>query len=358
MKRKVISILCFAVLVTSVLSGCGNTDQATEPAAKTGESLTIFNYSEYFDPDMLERFTEETGIEIKYEEAVTAEELYTKYKSGGISYDLVCSTDYMIDRLISEGEAAKVNFSDMKNASNIDAKYWNMNKAFDPDNEYALPYFYGTIGILYDTTKVHAPIDSWDVLFNHEYAGEIIMQDSVRDTFMITLKYLGYSLNTTNKAEIDEAAALLMAQKPDVEAYLVDEARDEVVAGNATMAVVYSGEAFLGNLYNPNLQYVVPKEGSNLWVDSWIMTKNCKNTEAAQKFLDYVCREDVAKANFEFIYYSTPNDAVINGMDDELKGNPAVLPTDSSLTNCEVCTQDDAEITQYYSDLWKEIKAQ
>lgn len=358
MKKRTISLFCSMMLAVSVLSGCGSSGESESAVEKTGETLTVFNYSEYLEPEMLEKFTDETGIEVKYEEAVTAEELYTKYKSGSISYDLVCSTDYMIERLINEGEAQQVDFGTMKNSSNIDAKYWDMTKAFDPENKYALPYFYGTIGILYDKTKIKAPIDSWDVLFNGDYAGEIIMQDSVRDTFMITLKYLGYSLNTSDKAQIDEAAKLLIDQKDDVEAYLVDEVRDEIVAGNATLGVIYSGEAFLGNLYNPNLEYVVPKEGSNLWVDSWIVTKNCTNTEAAAKFLDFLCREDVAKANFEFIYYSTPNNAVIKDMDEDLKNNPAIIPADEDLKNCEVCTQADPEITAYYSELWKEIKAQ
>ncbi len=358
MKNRIIAVLLVACVSATLLSGCGGQSTETASVPKTGEVLTVFNYSEYLDPDMLEQFTAETGIEVKYEEATTPEELYTKYKSGGISYDLVCTSDYMCKRLIDEGEAQPVDFGSMKNASNINKRFWTFNKAIDPSGTYALPYFWGTIGILYDTTKVNGDIDSWDVLFNGDYSGQIIMQDSMRDTFMITLKYLGYSLNTTDEAQIREAADLLKKQKPDVEAYLVDEARDEVVAGNATMAVVYSGEAFLGHLYNPDLKYVVPKEGSNVWIDSWLMTKNCTNTEAAQKFLDYLCRPDVATANFEFIYYSTPNDAVIKNMDDELKNDPAIIPPDDSVTVCEVCTQIDSETTELYNELWKELKAQ
>jgi len=352
-KKLVVSVLTCALAGVSILSGCGK----TSGVEKTGETLTVFNYSEYLDPDMLELFTEETGIEIKYEEATTPEELYTKYISGGIDYDLICSSDYMIQRLINEGEVQSVDFASMEYETNIGQKYWDFSKAFDPNNEYALPYFWGTIGILYDTTKVDAPIDSWDVLFNGDYAGQVIMQDSMRDTFMITLKALGYSLNTSSEDEIREAADLLKAQKPDVEAYLVDEARDEVVAGNATMAVVYSGEAYLGHEYNNDLAYVIPKEGSNVWIDSWVVTKRCQNTDAAAKFLDFLCREDVAAKNFEYIYYSTPNEAVIAGLDEELLNDPSVVPTDDSTANCEVCTMADPEITNLYNDLWKEIKA-
>ncbi len=361
MKKKSASWILAGLLVTTHitgLTGCGSNPSSGGSAQKTGEVLTVFNYSEYLEPEMLKQFTKETGIEVKYEEATTAEELYTKYKSGGISYDLLCTSDYMVKRLMDEGELQPVTFGALKNASYIDKKYWDINKAFDPDNSYALPYFWGTIGILYDTTRVSGEIDSWDVLFNGDYSGSIIMQDSMRDTFMITLKYLGYSLNTTDEAQIREAADLLKKQKPDVEAYLVDEARDEVVAGNAAMAVVYSGEAFLGHLYNPDLRYVVPKEGSNVWVDSWVVTKNCTNTEAARKFLDYICRPDVATANFEYIYYSTPNDAVIKDMDNELKQDHAIIPPDDVIANCEVCTQTDEATTELYNELWKELKAQ
>jgi spermidine/putrescine-binding protein len=333
----------------ALLSGCAKS------SAK--ESLTVFNYGEYIDPEVLDLFTEETGIEIKYEEALTPEEMYAKYSSGAISYDLLCTSDYMVQRLIQEGETQKVDFSSMEYAGNIGEKYWDFSKAFDENNEYALPYFYGTIGILYDTTKVDGTIDSWSVLFDGSYKDEIIMQNSQRDTFMITLKYLGYSLNTTEEAQLREAQQLLLKQKSDVQAYLVDEARDEVVAGNATMAVVYSGEAYLGHEYNENLAYVVPKEGSNVWIDSWVVTKKCKNTEAAEKFLDFLCREDVAQMNFEYIYYSTPNEAVVDAMSEELKNNPAIVPSEEDMSNCEVCTQADAATTKLYNELWKELKA-
>lgn len=348
MKRNICSIIILAAAVL-LLGGCGK----KEPT----EYLTVFNYGEYIDPDVLDLFTEETGIGIKYEEALTPEEMYAKYSSGAISYDLLCTSDYMVQKLIEEGEAQKVDFSSMEYAENIGEKYWEFSKAFDAENEYALPYFYGTVGILYDTKKVKGEIDSWSVLFDGSYKDEIIMQNSQRDAFMITLKYLGYSLNTTDEKELKEAQELLMKQKPDVQAYLVDEARDEVVAGNAAMAVVYSGEAYLGHEYNEDLAYVVPKEGSNIWIDSWIVTKNCKNTEAAAKFLDFLCREDIATKNFEYIYYSTPNEAVVANMDEDLKNNPAIVPRDEDMENCEVCTQTDEKTIKLYNELWKELKA-
>ena len=346
----------------ALLNGCGKGGSGSsgggEAKSDGKQSLTIFNYSEYLDPDVIDAFTEETGIEIKYEEALTPEDLYTKYKSGAVKYDVLCTADYMVKRLITEDELQKIDIASFENAGNIGERYWEMSKAFDPENEYAVPHFWGTLGILYNTEKVSAPVDSWSVLFDHEYAGDIIMQNSERDSYMLALKYLGYSLNTENEDEIREAHELLMAQKDDVQAYLVDEARDEVVAENAAMAVVYSGEAYLGREYNEKLAYVIPKEGSEIWIDSWVVTKDCKNPEAAQKFLDFLCREDMARKNFEYIYYSTPNEAVIEGLSDEERSDEAMVPSIEAVKDCEVCTQINPEVTALYNELWKELKAQ
>lgn len=347
-QRKWIALILATVLAIS-LTGCG--------AGDSGRTLTIFNYGEYLDPDMIKLFTKETGIKIEYEEAATPEEMYTKFKSGAIGYDLLCTSDYMLKRLISENELREIDFSLFQHKDNIGKKYWDFSKAFDPENKYTLPYFWGTVGILYDTTKVNGKIDSWDVLFNGEYSGQIVMQNSVRDAFMITEKYLGYSLNTTDRDEIEKAYETLVRQKPDVQAYLVDEARDEVVAGNAAMAVVYSGEAYLGHKYNSDLEYVVPKEGSNVWLDSWCITKNCRNTEDACKFLDFLCRDDVALKNFEFIYYSTPNETVRENLPEEDRNDKSMFPDDSMTKNCEVCTLTDPETNELLNKLWKELKA-
>lgn len=352
MKKKFLSAMaCAAVIaVPVVLSGCSGGTEVT------GE-ITVFNLGDYIDTDVLDQFTEETGIKVNYEEALTPEEMYTKYTSGAVTYDVLCTTDYMLERLINEGELQEIDMDSLEYKDNIGDKYWEFSQSFDPENKYTVPYFWGTIGILYDTTKVDEPIDSWEVLFNGEYSGEIIMQNSMRDTYMITLKYLGYSLNTENQDELQEAQDLLIAQKPDVQAYLVDEARDEVVAGNATMAVVYSGEAYLGNQYNEDLTYVIPKEGSNVWMDSWGITKDCQDVEAAQQFIDFLCREDIAQANFEYIYYSTPNEAVLDNLSEEEKENEALVPSDDATENCEVSKQLSTETTDFMNTLWKELKA-
>lgn len=360
MKKEMLAkkMICILIVLTMlILPGCGNASSG-ESSSGGEQSLTLFNYGEYLDPQLIELFTKETGIKINYEEASTPEEMYTKYISGAIDYDLLCTSDYMVKRLIDEGEVKPVNFRRMDNFSNIDPEFLKLSESFDPGNQYSLPYFWGTVGILYNTKLVKEPVDSWAVLFNGDYKGQIIMQDSMRDSFMVALKYLGYSLNTNDENKIREAADLLKKQKPDVESYLVDEARDEVVAENAVMAVVYSGEAYLGHQYNNDLKYVIPKEGSNLWIDSWVVTKKCKNTEAAEKFLDFLCREDVGYTNFEYQYYSTPNKAVVNMMEETLVTDPAIVPEYDSLTDCEVFEALDENTMKLYNELWKEIKSE
>ena len=203
---------------------------------------------------------------------------------------------------------------------------------------------------------IHEEITSWDSLFNGEYAGEIIMQNSIRDAYMCALKYQGHSLNTTNRKELQQAQNLLLKQKPDVEAYFVDEVREEMVAGNAALAVCYSGEAYLAHEYENDLEYVLPEEGSNIWIDSWIMMKKGKNHEGAQKFLDYLCRGDVAVKNFEEIYYPTPNTAAYNSLDEEVREDPLIFPDQSVVEKCEVYKALDDKTMALYSQMWKELK--
>ncbi len=355
-------VLVGASVVT--LCGCGSihkpkygAEPEEEKPVRTGErTVTVLNYGEYIDRDVLADFYDETGIKVLYDEATTPEEMYTKYKSGAISYDVICTSEYIIKKLMDEDELFTIDTDSMEYYGNLDPKILKMAESFDPGNKYAIPYFYGTVGILYDTSKVEGEIDSWSVLFDKSYSGEIIMQNSIRDAYMCALKYLGYSLNDTDVDHLMEAQRLLLRQKPDVEAYFVDETREEMVAGNATLAVCYSGEAYLANEYDENLTYVVPREGSNLWIDSWCLTKRCQDREAATEFLDYLCREDVAMANFEEVYYPTPNLAVYNELDEEIREDELVFPPEDVLLNCEVYETLSDDVMELYGEMWKELK--
>lgn len=348
MKKFVLLLLCITFAAT--LSACG-------PSASKG-SLTVLNYGKYIDNDVLDAFEKETGIKVKYEEYQNPEEMYTKYKAGSIDYDLICTSDYMIQKLIGENQVLKLDYSKIPNFKNIDSTYMDFSKAFDPDSQYTIPYFFGTVGILYDSKKVdESEVNSWNVLWNEKYKKQIIMEDSVRDSFMVPLKKLGYSLNTTEPKQLNEALDLLVQQKPLVYSYLVDQAGDEMAAGNATLALVYSGEAASAQAQNPDLKFVVPKEGSNMWIDSWFMPKTCKNTENANKFLDFLCQEDNAMKNFKFVDYATPNKAVFDALDKKEQDDKTIFPTQDTLKNCEVLSSLDQTTTNLYNDLWKKLKS-
>ena len=335
--------------VFSLFHGCGKDDPNT---------LTILNYGKYIEPKVLDMFEAETGIKVEYEEYITPENMYTKYKAGAIDYDLICTSDYMIEKLIGENEVLELHYSRIPLVKNLDPSYFDFSKSFDPQNKYTLPYFFGTVGILYNREMVdESKVSSWQVLWDESYSGKIIMADSVRDSFMVAEKILGYSLNTTDDDRLREAQKLLIEQKPLVYSYLVDEAQDEMIAENAAMAVVYSGEAGLALEYNDNLAFSVPEEGSNMWIDSWFMPKSARHTENAEKFLNFLCREDIAALNFDYVYYATPNTKVKESLDEELQENSTIFPPQEILNNCEVLKSLDDEAAMRYNLYWKEIKS-
>ncbi len=350
MKKTLALGLIFVLLLPLTLGGC-----TTET---NGNTLTILNYGKYIDPDVLDLFEEETGIKVNYEEYQSPENMYTKYKSGSINYDLICTSDYMIEKLIAEGEVLPLDFDSLSNFSNLDETYFTYCQSFDPDNLYALPYFFGTVGLLYNKTMVtESDMTSWACLWNEAYSGKIIMAESVRDAFLPALKYLGYSINTTDESELLEAQQLLINQKSLVYSYLLDEAQDEMIAENAAIALVYSGEAAAAMMENENLAFSIPTEGSNMWIDCWFMPATCKNSENAQLFLDFLCREDIAAMNFEYVYYSTPNATLVASLDASLTANSVIFPTTDTLDHCEILKALSSDLTSLYSTMWKEIKS-
>ena len=355
MKRKLLAMTLIAAMSAATLTACGGSDSAKS----NGETITVLNYGKYYDEDALKKFEKDTGITVKYEEYESPEEMYTKYKSGSIDYDVICTSDYMIEKLIGEGEVNEIDYSSLENYDNVESSIIDLSASFDPDHKYTIPYFYGTVGILYNTSKVSSDeVKSWDVLWDEKYKDEIIQENSVRDAFVPALSKLGYSINTTNETELNSALDLLVKQSPLVYAYMVDETGDEMINENASLAVVYSGEAAYAMDYNEDLAYVVPDEGSNLWIDSWFMPKTCKNKEAAPKFLDYTCSDSAAEANFEYVYYASPIKSVIENQDEDIKNNEAINPSPESLSRCEVYRALDDTTTTLYSNLWKDLKSQ
>lgn len=346
------TITALALLLSAALCGCGSDKGANG-------QVIVYNWGEYIDPETLRMFEEETGIKVIYDEFETNESMYPKVESGAVAYDIACPSDYMISRMIENGMLAEINYDHIPNAKrNIGSQYYEQSRGFDPENKYAIPYCWGTVGILYNQTMVDEPITRWAQLWDEKYADNILMQDSVRDAFMVAEKLNGDSMNTLDTGELEAAKNLLIEQKPLVQAYVVDQVRDKMIGGEAAIGVIYSGEAIFTQKENPDLVYVIPEEGTNVWIDSWVILKNAPNKENAEKFIDFMCREDVALMNFDYITYSTPNVAARDLIEDEdIKNSEIAFPDLSQYDNLETYVYLGEEGDYLYNELWKEVKA-
>ena len=325
--------------------------------SKNGQVI-VYNWGEYIDPEIIDLFEEETGIDVIYEEFETNEIMYPKIQSGAIAYDVVCPSDYMIQRMIENDLLAEINYDHIPNLKYIGDNYMKMSRQFDPENKYSVPYLWGTVGILYNKKMVDEPVDSWGILWDKKYEDSILMQDSVRDAFAVALKYLGYSLNSTDLDELEAAKNLLIEQKPLVQAYVIDQVRDKMIGGEAALGVIYSGEALYCQQENPDLDYVIPKEGTNIWIDSWVIPKNAKNVENAEAFINFLCRPDIAKMNFDYITYSTPNTGARELIEDPaIRNSKIAFPEPEDLVNCETFRFLGDKYDAIYNQLWREVKS-
>ncbi len=348
MKRNILFAL-FILTFSFLLSACGNV---------AGEKVYVYNWGEYIDPDTISMFEEETGIKVIYDEFETNEIMYPKVESGASSYDVICPSDYMIQKMIKNNMLAEINWDNVPNAkAYIGEQYYEQAKDFDPSNQYAIPYCFGTVGILYNKTMVTEPIDSWSILWDEKYKDNILMQDSVRDAFMVALKKNGYSMNSLDTNELETAKNDLITQKDLVQAYVVDQVRDKMIGNEAAIGVIYSGEAIYTKRENEDLEYVIPKEGTNVWIDCWVIPKNCQNKDNAEKFIDFMCKPEIALKNFEYITYSTPNDAARDLLDDSLKNSPIAFPDLTKYNNLETFLYLGDDGDALYNSLWEEIKS-
>lgn len=325
---------------------------------RKSNQLFVYNAGEYIDPEVIEMFEEETGIEVVYDEFETLEIMYAKMVQDDAAYDVICPSDYMVAKMISSGMLRELDLDKIPNRKNIGEQYLESARSFDPENKYCVPYCWGTVGILYNKNLVDDPVDSWDILWDPKYSGQILMQDSIRDAFMVALERRGYSVNTTDPEELEEAAADLIEQKPLVQAYVIDQARDKMIGGEAAMAVIYSGEVIYTQRENPDLCYSVPKEGSNVWIDGWVVTKRARNPEAAMKWIDFMCRPDIALMNFDFITYSTPNTAARDMIEDEdIRNSEVAYPGEDVLERCDTYSYLGEEGDALYNRMWKKVKS-
>lgn len=345
MKRTVSVILAVLMLAAAAISlvGCGG----SKP------TITLLNWGEYLDPEVLSEFNKNNEEFQVVEKKVTSnEEMYAILSTEGHGYDMCVPSEYMVENMMAEDMLEKIDTDNIENYKYV--KDMAESRSFDPNSEYSIPYMYGTLGIVYNTTLVDDPVDSWDILWNEKYSGQIMMYDSVRDSMAVALLKLGYDMNTKDAAQIEEARDLLIEQKPLVLAYLTDEIKDSMISGSVALAVDYSGAAVDAISKNPDLAYVVPKEGSNIWVDNIVIVKGTKYKEYCEQFISYLCDPEVAARNSEYIGYTTPVDEAIPLVDEELSSIPGYVITEEERDRCRYYEYLGDALDLYY-DAWTKV---
>lgn len=371
--KKIFAMLLCAVLLVSVPVSLFAQDTAgdTDPYAfdeeyyskfkGQGIKLYVYNWGEYIadgtegSEDVIKIFEELTGIDVEYTTFDTNEALYSKLQSGSAYYDVIIPSDYMISRMIDKDMLEKLDFSNIPNFEKYVSDTFKSDVEYDPTLEYSVPYTWGTVGIIYNTKYVTKTVDSWDILWDEDYAGKILMFDNSRDAFAIALEKLGYSVNTENEEEINEAAELLKEQKPLVQAYVMDQIFDKMEEENAWVAPYYAGDFITMHEQNENLAFCFPKEGSNFFVDAMCIPKGCKNKEAAEMFINFMCEPKISAENCGATGYSTPIDAARNLMDPELAASEYAYPSEDIISRTEKFVNLSDETNKLLDDLWISI---
>ena len=345
--KKIMIAVLFIMIGVTVFAG-------TRGSSNT---LRVYNAGEYIDPELIEKFEAEYDCKLVYETYDSNESMYTKIKSGA-EYDLVICSDYMIERMIKEEMVQPLEWDMLEHTDDLDPR--TLNLAYDPGNKYSVPYYVGSVGILYDTTVVDEEDleDGWELLRNQKYKGNVYMYDSERDSFMVALKALGYSMNTTDKKEIKEAYDWLIEQRKTMDVvYVGDDVMDNMIGSNKAMAVVYSGDAVYVIAENEDMDYFEPDQGTNLWCDGMVLTNECEDKDLAYSFMNFMMEYDNACANTVFIGYTSPLMSVSEEMmATEFEGIDAYTPGYDGEKN-EVFRYQEQDIKEYFADLWTKVKS-
>ena len=355
--KKIISVFLsvFIILSIALLPGCGK---------KYDGEIIVYNWGGPYmaegsndSIDINEMFEEKYNIKVKYRTYDSNEAMYAKIKNGGADYDIIIPSDYMVARLIEEGLVEKLDFNNIPLfESNVMDSFKNPN--YDPTNEYSVPYAWGTVGIIYNKSVVKEEVKSWDILWDEKYADNILMFNNSRDAFAVAQTMLGYSQNTTDKAEIKAAADKLSEQKKVVQGYYIDEIYDKMINGDAVLATYYAGDALVMMEENEDLAFAFPEEGTNRFVDAVCIPKGSKNKENAEKYINFLLEAEIALANSDVTGYCTPNSAAFDLLDEETKNNKIMYPSDAYLSKCESFIHLPSEINTYVQDLWIGIKTE
>ena len=337
----------------------------TGTAARSERVVNVCSWGEYIDESLITEFEEQTGIRVNYQTAESNEALYSLIKMGGADFDVIVPSDYMIARLIQEDLLAELNYDNIPNFQLMDPQFTHL--SFDPENKYTVPYTWGSVGIIYNTTMVDEPITSWGAMFDEKYAGQVLMINNSRDALMAALCYLGYDINTTDEAQLTEAFQLVKDAKDKgvYQAFVMDEVFGKMEGGNAAIAMYYAGDYLTMLENNEDLAFVVPEEGSNWFVDAMCVLKSSQHKDEAMEWINFIAGTDASLANMDYIWYASPNAEALaeypayyeeqNGeaLDQELY-NIMAAPADV-LDRCELYVNLPQETLKYYDKLWTQL---
>lgn len=364
---KSLSLISVILTVICTFASCGyeyadlnlRAEYSTE---LSGTVLNVYNWGEYISDggegtlDVIKEFQKLTGIKVNYSTFDSNETMYSQLKNGGVSYDIIIPSDYMVERLKNEGMLKKLDYSYITNFDLIADEYKNL--YFDPYNEYTVTFNVGMTGIIYNSKIVKTKVDSWSVLWDEQYKDNILMFNNPRDGFSIAQFLLGQDINTTNKTDWDNAKELLIAQKPLLQSYVMDEVFGKMETGEAALAPYYAGDFLTMKEINNDLEFAYPKEGTNIFVDSICVPNSSQNFEAAMMFINFLLEPEIALANGEYIGYASPNTSVINNPDYCYYQNEILYPTGENKPKTQYFTDIDSNIRFYYENLWIDIKLQ
>ena len=325
-----------------------------------GTTLNVYNWGEYISDgqdgslDVNKEFEKRYGIKVTYTNYESNENMYNKLKSGGANYDVVIPSDYMIAKLVEEEMLAELDFANIPNFKYILDQYKGL--YYDPDNKYTVAYTVGMVGLIYNTTMVEGNPDSWGALWDEKYEGKILMFNNPRDAFGIAQFYLGQSINNSDLTQWDKAIDVLKKQNPLIASYVMDEIYNKMEGGDAAIAPYYAGDFLTMHDVNPDLAFVYPKEGVNFFVDAMCIPKNAENKEAAELYINFMCEEEIAVANANYICYASPHKLVLESDNYDLKGNPILYPEAKDMPKTEMFQNLDYDTQQYMTTLWNELK--
>ncbi len=352
--KKLVNAFVIIVLVSAVM--LAELQRLNAEEGYSGDNLlTIFNWGDYIDPDLITQFEEETGITVIYETFDSNEAMLTKIEQGGASYDICVPSEYTIAKMVDADLLQPIDHSKIPNLRYIDSRFLDL--SFDPGNVYSIPYFWGTVGVIYNTEVLgESAITSWDDLWGPELENNILLIDGAREIMGMSLNSLGYSLNDTNKDHLIEAKKKLDTLMPNVKAIVGDEIKMLMSNNEAAAAVVWSGDAAEIMAENEDMDYVVPSEGSNLWFDNMVIPKNAKNVDAAYQFINFMLEPENAAQNAEYVGYATPNKAALEYMDEEIVNDERFYPPEEVTNKLEVYEDIGKRNLAYYNELFLQFK--